>query len=178
MTFMKIVQFSRLPSTPFSKILPPLPLWPWTSSFKQSLLPLSLQMITNQLEGLKENIIQGWLLYVIRSFLQVAFCLQYQLINYLWLSVDFFLFSWSQPCPQSYLKKAKTSFSFSSYSKKECWCQGWAEASPSVFSWLYIFVCEVVQKYHEMFFVILLVLILQSICFICTSWKRKQTKEQ
>ena len=40
-----------------------------------------LQMITRQL---KENIIQGWLLYVIRSFFQVGFRFQYQLINLVW----------------------------------------------------------------------------------------------
>ena len=37
---------------------------------------LTLQMIANQLKG---NIILGWLLYVIRSFLQVGFRFQYQL---------------------------------------------------------------------------------------------------
>ena len=36
--------------------------------------PASLQMITNQL---KENIIQAWLLQVIRSFFQVDFCFQH-----------------------------------------------------------------------------------------------------
>ena len=38
----------------------------------------------------------------------------------------------------------------------------------------------VVQKYQEMYFIYnyFLVLILQSTCFICTSWKRKQTTEQ
>ena len=71
-------------STP--KILP-LP-WPWTSNFKRT---PPLQMITNQL---KENIIQGLLFYVIRSFLQVDFRFQYQLINLVWLSFDFFSFSW------------------------------------------------------------------------------------
>ena len=45
----------------------------------QTNLP-SLQMITNQF---KENIIQGWLSYVIRFFLQVGFHLQYQLIIFL-----------------------------------------------------------------------------------------------
>ena len=71
-----------------SNILPP-PL-PWTSNFKRTLHPL--YMLTNQL---KENIIQGWLLYVIKSFLQVGFCFQYQLINLAWLSFGFFSFSWS-----------------------------------------------------------------------------------
>ena len=52
-------------------------------------LPL-LQMITNQLKG---NVILGWLLYVITSFLQVGFRFQYQLNNLVWLSVDFFPFS-------------------------------------------------------------------------------------
>ena len=60
-----------------------------------------LQIITNQL---KENIIQGWTLHVIRSFPQVSFCSQYQLINFVWLSIDFYLFSWSQLCPRAILK--------------------------------------------------------------------------
>ena len=42
-------------------------------------------MITNQL---KENIIQGWLLHIIRSFLQVSFRLQHQFINLAWISFD------------------------------------------------------------------------------------------
>ena len=45
------------------------------------------QMITNQL---KENIIQGWLLYVIRSFLQVSVCFQYQLTDLVSLSINSF----------------------------------------------------------------------------------------
>ena len=49
-------------------------------------------MITN---NLKENIIQEWLLYVIRSFLQVGFRFQYKLINLVCLSFHFFSFSWS-----------------------------------------------------------------------------------
>ena len=84
MTSMKITQCSRPPlhppCLPTSKILPPLDLG----------RPISnkpFQMITNQL---KVNIIQGWLLYVIRSFLQVGFRFQYQLIDLFWLSIDFF----------------------------------------------------------------------------------------
>ena len=52
----------------------------------------SLQMITNQL---KENIIQWWLLHVIRPFVQVGFCFQHQLINLAWLSIDLLSFTWS-----------------------------------------------------------------------------------
>ena len=128
-----------------SKIL--LPPWPWTSIFKWT---PPLQMKTNQLN---ENIIQGWLLYVIGSFLQVGFRFHYQLINLVWFSIDFSSFSWIQPRSQGNLKKLKTSFSPSSYSEKMCWGEGWAEASLSAFSWLYILVCAVVQKYHKMFFV-------------------------
>ena len=62
------------------------------TSFKRATLPPLLQLITNQL---KENIIQGWLLYVMRSFFQEGFCFQYQLINLVWLSFDFFSLSWS-----------------------------------------------------------------------------------
>ena len=76
----------------------PLPIYVQNSSntltldaqFQVNLLPL--QMITSQL---KENIIQGWLLYVIRSFSQVCFRFQYQFINFVSLSFDFFSFSWS-----------------------------------------------------------------------------------
>ena len=88
MTSMEIVQFLRPPS--------PLPI-----NVQNSSIPLTMDvqfqrnpplMITNQL---KENIIQGWLLYVIESFLEVGFRFQYQLINLAWLSFDFFSFSWS-----------------------------------------------------------------------------------
>ena len=140
MTSMKIVQFSR-PPTPFVQLRPnffhPLDLGRPISDEPS----LPLQMITNQL---KENIIQGWPLYVIRSFLQVGFCFQYQFINLVWLSIDFVPFSWSRPCPQSYFKKSKTSFLPTSYNEKMCWGQGCAEASISAFSWLYILVCAVV----------------------------------
>ena len=128
---MKIGQFSRPPhpSCPAtSKILPPP--WLWTSHFKRNPLPLPLQIMTNQL---KENIIQGWLLHDIRSFLQVGFCSQYQLINLVWLSIDFYLFSWNQHRSQSFFKKLKTSFSPSCYSEMMCWGQGWSEASLSAF---------------------------------------------
>ena len=102
-----------------------------------------LQMITSQLHQLKWNIILGWLLYVIRSFLQVGFPFQYQLINILWLSIAFISFSWIKSCPQSNFKKLKTSFLSFLYSEKMRWL-----------SWslnIYFFVSAVVQKYHEMF---------------------------
>ena len=47
--------------------------------------PAPLQILTNQL---KRKIILGWLLYVLRSFLQVGFRFHYQLINLVWLSTD------------------------------------------------------------------------------------------
>ena len=107
-----------------------------------------LQMITYHL---KRNKILGWL-YVIRSFLQFGFRFQYQLINLVWLSMDFVSFSWSWCHPQSNFKKSKASFSSSSYSTKMRWGHlGLAEVSLSTFSGLYILVCAVVQKYHEMF---------------------------
>ena len=91
MTSMKIVQFSRLP-TPLlylrPKLFHPLDLG---CPISNELHP-PLQIIINQI---KNNIIQGWLFYVIRSFLQVGFCFQYQLSNLVWLSFDFFSFSWS-----------------------------------------------------------------------------------
>ena len=56
-----------------------------------------------------------------------------------------------------------------------------AEASLSTFSWLYTLMWSVVQKDHEISFIyshFKYILILQSICFICATWKRKQTMEQ
>ena len=85
-------KLSSLPSSPLSI---------YVQSFSTPLtnfirtLPFShnpLQIITNQL---KENIIQGWLFYVIRSFLQVGFRFHYQLIDFVWISFYFFSFSWS-----------------------------------------------------------------------------------
>ena len=91
MTSLKTIQFSRTP-TPLDHL----------SAIFVTLLTLDiqfqmtpsgpLQMITNQF---KDNIIQRWLLYVIRSFLQVGFRFQYQPINLFWFSFDFNLFSWS-----------------------------------------------------------------------------------
>ena len=56
------------------------------------------------------------------------------------------------------------------------------KASLSALSWLYTLVCAVVQKYHEISFLLIIIhilpLILQSPCFICTTWKRKQTMEK
>ena len=47
---------------------------------------------------------------------QVGFCFQFQLINLVWLSIDFFAVS--QPFHQSYFKKLKTSFSHSLTTKR------------------------------------------------------------
>ena len=86
MTFMKIVKFLR----PSLVHLRP-----------NFFLTLDVQLQTNQLpfsndnNQLKEKIIQGWLLYIIRSFLEVGFRFHSQLINLAWLSFDFFSFSGS-----------------------------------------------------------------------------------
>ena len=106
-----------------------------------------LQIITNQF---KENIIQGWLLHVIRSFLRSDFILS---INSLILS--------GFPLTFIHLAEAtlvlgailKNSSSPSSYNEKMCWVQEWGEASLSAFLWLYVLVCTVVQKYHKMIFI-------------------------
>ena len=145
---LKIVQFSRLPlPCPSTSKIPP-PCWPWMSNFKRKTPPPSspLQMITNEL---KEYIIQGWLLYVIRSFFQVSFRFQYQLINLVWLSFDFFSFSW-------YL-------------------------TICLFVTLYPCVCSCPKTSRNVFNLQLftfLVLSLLSACFICRTWKCRQTMEQ
>ena len=153
MTSMKIVQFLRIPillSCYVQNSSTPLTMDAQLQTNSRPPPSLPLQMATSQLKG---NIIQVLLLYVIRSFLQFGFCFQYQLINLVWLSIDFFPFSWSQPCPQSYFLKFKMSFSLSSYSEKMCWGQGWTATLLSAFLWLYILVCAIVQKYHEPFFI-------------------------
>ena len=80
MTSMKIVQFSR-PPTPLVHLSPK---FFHLLDLELSILnePPRLQMITSQLKG---NIIQGWLIYIIRFFLQVGFRFQYQLINLLFI---------------------------------------------------------------------------------------------
>ena len=109
--------------------------------------PLSLQMISNQL---KENIISKDDYYMLSgpSF-RSAFVFS---INSLILS----------GFPLTYFHLA--------------------EPSLSGFSWLYTFVWAVARKIlRNVFYLLLLftflVLILQSTCFICTTWKRKQTIE-
>ena len=128
------------------KILPPLDLGRSILNEPPTPLSLSLQMITNEF---KQNIIQRWLSYVIRYFLQVGFRFQYQLINRVWLSFDFFSFIWN----------LTVCFSVALYS-----CV-WRclKISQNIF-YLYLFT--------------FLVLILQSTCFIFKGWKRKQTMEE
>ena len=90
MTSMNIVQFSRPPTSLVHlqpKFFHPPDLGRPISIDRP---PPPLQIITNRL---KENITQGRLLYVIRSFLQVGFRFQYQLINLIRLSFEFFSFS-------------------------------------------------------------------------------------
>ena len=119
---------------------------PW-SNFKRSIhTRTSLQVITDQL---KENIIQWWIIYAIRSFFQIDFRFKYQLINLLWLSFDFFSFSWSV-----------TICFFMALNSCVC---SWAKISRNVL-------------YLQLF--TFLVLILQSTYFICATWKLKQTMEQ
>ena len=61
--------------------------------------PPSISLNDNQ--SIKKNIIQRWLLYVIRSFLPVGFCFHYHLIILVWFSIDFFPSSWSHHRPQN-----------------------------------------------------------------------------
>ena len=90
----------------------------------------SLQMITNQL---KENIIQGWLSYVVRPFLEVGFGFQYQLINLVWLSFEFFSFSWSL-----------TIYSFLAFYSCVCSCP---KISRNIFYlWLFTFLLLILQS--------------------------------
>ena len=139
---LKIVRFSRNPPPPCPKFFNPMTLnvqfqtTPPPPHFFPSPSP------NNQSIKRKHN--PRWLLYVIRYFLQIGFHFQYQLIiNLVWLSIDFSSFS--------NFKKLRICFWPFSYSEKTRWGQGWAEASLSTFSWLYILVCAVVKKYHEMF---------------------------
>ena len=91
MTSMKIVQFLG-PSSPLVHLRP---------KFFDPLDPGHCPILNgpptfpNDNQSTKKGIIQVWLLYVIRSFLQVGFCFQYQLSNLIWLPFGFFSFSWS-----------------------------------------------------------------------------------
>ena len=86
MTAIKIVQFLR-PPTPLVHLHPKFFHLIDHGRLISDEPSSPLQMITNQL---KENIIQGWLVYVIRSFLQVGFRFHYQPINLVWLPLTFF----------------------------------------------------------------------------------------
>ena len=127
MTSKEIVQFSPPPQ-------------PWTSNFKR--IPL-LQITISQL---KENIILGWLLYFIRSFLQVGFSFQYQLINPVWLSIDFFHLAKANLVPRAILKNEKPLFCLPFIMKR---CAGVkVELSPHYLLFCgFTFLCEVVQQY-------------------------------
>ena len=136
MTSMKILIFKtpHLPCPATSKILPP----PWPSPFNFKRTP-PLQMITNQLS---ENRIQGWLILLGLSF-RSAFRFYYQLINLVWLYIDFFWLSWSKSRPQSNFKNWKSLFRLFFYSVKIRWGKGWAEISLSTFfAALYSCVCK------------------------------------
>ena len=132
MTSMKIVQFSSR-SPPLSSHL--------QNSSTPLVLDVQLQTKPPPSPNDNQSIKRKYNPRIIRSFLQVGFCFQYQLINLVWLSVDFFSFSWSQSHPHSNFKKLKILFSPSSYNEKTHWSQSWAEVS-STFSWLYILVCS------------------------------------
>ena len=56
--------------------------------------------------------------------------------------------------PWAILRKLKTPFSRSSYSEKMSLGQDWLETSLTTFSWLYILLCAVVQKYRKMFYLL------------------------
>ena len=117
--------------------------WPWTSNLKR------IPSFPNNNQSVKKSIIQRWLLYVIRSFLQVGFRFQHQLINLVWLSFDFFSFSWSLAI---------------------WFCV-------ALYSWVWSY-SKILRNFFYLYLFAFLVLILQSTCFICTTWKRKQTMEQ
>ena len=90
MISMRIVQFSGPPSL--------LPLVHLRAKFFHLLQLGRLQFQTNPPpslfqnddQSIKKSIIQGCLLYVMRSFLQVGFRFQYQLINIVWCLYDLF----------------------------------------------------------------------------------------
>ena len=104
-TSMKIVLFLKSPTAPFVQLHPKF-FYPFHLGRPISNEP-PFSKKTNEL---KKNIIQGWLLYLTRPFLQVGLRFQYQLINLVWLSTGFFLFSWNQSRPQSNFKELKTLF--------------------------------------------------------------------
>ena len=56
--------------------------------------------------------------------------------------------------PWPILRKLRIPFSRCSYSEKLSLGEDWAETSLTTFSWLYILVCAVVQKYRKMFYLL------------------------
>ena len=88
MTSMKTAQFSR-PVTPLVQLRPKFfhPLYLGRPILNKP-PPISLP---NDNQSIKKNIIQRWLLYVIRSFLPVGFCFHYQLIIFVFTINSLFL---------------------------------------------------------------------------------------
>ena len=141
------IQFQANHPSPPPPPLPPLP------------PPPPLPPSPNDNQSIKRKHNPRWLLYVIRSFLQVVFCFQYQLINLVWLSIDFFSFSWNQSCPQSNFKKLKTSF-FAFHLQRE-------DALGSRLSWsLTIYFFVVLYSCVHLSKKVYLVIIFQWSCFL------------
>ena len=86
MVSMKIFQF-LWPPPPLSMYL----------QFQTNPAPLSLPLplSPNDKQSIKRRHNPRITKYLARSFLQVGFCFQYQLINLVWLFFDFFSFNWS-----------------------------------------------------------------------------------
>ena len=160
----KLTNFQVPPPFPAtSKIFPPP--WPWTLKFKRTPHPL-LQMIASRLKG---NIILGWLIcYQVFPSGQVVFRFYYHLINLFEANV----------VPRAILQ-IKT-FLPSSYRKRRVGFKVSWSLTIYFFVALHSCVCSCPKISRNGFLKkkFPLVLILQSTCFVCITWKRKQTMEQ
>ena len=135
-------------------------------------------MITSQL---KENITQGWLLYVIRSFLQVGLCFQYrssrpEVFCKKGVPRSFAGFKEKHQCQSLVFNKVYFwGISKNTFFIEHLWmtasvcinslilsgfpltCFHLAEVSLSAFLWLCTIVCAIVQKYHKMSFIYIII---------------------
>ena len=97
MAAMKISQFLR-PLTPLVQLCPkffhPLDLGRPIVQFQTNPPPPASPLPSpNYNQSIKRKHNLRMTMHVIRSFLQVGFCSQYQFINLVWLSIDFYPFS-------------------------------------------------------------------------------------
>ena len=134
----------------FQDLPPPLSSYVQNSSTSLALDVPSLQMRTNQL---KENNPRMTIMLSGLSF-RSALVLSVKWLILSGFPLTSFHLAEGNVVPWPILRKLRIPFSRCSYGEKLSLGEDWAETSLTTFSWLYILVCAVVQKYRKMFYLL------------------------